>query len=155
VTPAPSASVPAPLAPTARGWTVEALLAPGTRWLALAALAVSFVFPVKGLGVDLCFFHASTGLPCPGCGLTRGLSALSQGDFSTALAMHPFVFALWPTFLLLAALAVLPRRWREPVELRLRESRLAAKVYELVFWAFLGFGLLRLAAFALTQQRFP
>jgi hypothetical protein len=134
---------------------VEALLSPGTRWLALAALAISFVFPVRGLGIDLCAFHAATGLPCPGCGLTRGLSALSQGDFSTALAMHPFVYALWPTFALLALLAVAPRRWREPVELRLRQSTLAARVYELGFWAFLGFGGLRLVAFAVTQQRFP
>lgn len=155
MTPAPSASVPTSLAPTARGWTVEALLSPGTRWLALAALAISFVFPVRGLGIDLCLFHASTGLPCPGCGLTRGLSALSQGDFSTALAMNPFVYALWPTFLFLGVLAVLPRRWREPLELRLRASRVAAKVYELVFWAFLGFGVLRFVAFAVTRQPFP
>ncbi len=155
MTPTPAAPAPSSLAPSARGWTVEALLSPATRWLALAALAISFVFPVGGLGVDLCAFHAATGLPCPGCGLTRGLSALSQGDLSTALAMHPFVYALWPTFALLAVLAVLPRRLREPIEARLRRSALAAKVYELGFWAFLGFGALRLLAFALTQQRFP
>lgn len=134
---------------------MEVLLSPATRWLALVALAISFVFPVGGLGVELCAFHAATGLPCPGCGLTRGLSALSQGDLSTALAMHPFVYALWPTFALLATLAVLPRRLREPVEACLRRSVLAAKVYELAFWAFLAFGALRLLAFTLTQQRFP
>lgn len=146
-----AAAAPAPR----RGWTVEALLAPGTRWLALAALAVSFVFPVGGLGVDLCAFHAATGLPCPGCGLTRGLSALSQGDFTAALALHPFVVLLWPTFFGLALLAVLPARARGAVEARLRGSRVAGKAYELVFWAFLGFGLLRLAVFVALRASFP
>jgi hypothetical protein len=148
-------ATPASPPASSRGWTVEALLAPGTRWLALAALAISFVFPVRGLGFDLCAFHAGTGLPCPGCGLTRGLSALSQGDLTAALALNPFVLFLWPTFLVLALLVVLPRRPRAALEARLRRSRFAAKAYELVFWAFLGFGALRLVAFAVLQARFP
>lgn len=142
--------------PTARrGWTVDALLAPGSRWLALAALAISFVFPVGGLPVDLCTFHATTGLPCPGCGLTRGLSALSQGDFTAALGLNPFVLVLWPTFAFLSGLALLPAAVRGRVEAWLRRSPRVARAYELTCIAFLGFGLLRLGAFAVLGQRFP
>ncbi len=46
-----------------------------------------------------CLFHALTGIPCPGCGITRAFVALFHGDFAQAWAHHPFVY-------LLAALAI-------------------------------------------------
>ena len=141
--------------PPARGWTVEALLTPLTRYLALFVICVSFVFPIGGLGVDLCVLHASTGLPCPGCGMSRAISAISQGDFSAALGLNPFAFFAWPTFLMLAVLALLPSRVRTPLELRLRQSTQAAKLYELIFYAFLGFGMIRLALFMVLAEPFP
>ena len=37
-----------------------------------------------------------TGVPCPGCGLSRALAALLRLDFRTALRFHPMVFVLPP-----------------------------------------------------------
>jgi hypothetical protein len=138
-----------------QGWTVEALLAPPARYLALFVILASFVFPLGGLPVDLCVLHASTGLPCPGCGMTRAISAISQGEFSTALGLNPFAFFAWPTFFALAILAVVPSGVRTKLEAPLRRSKGAAKLYELIFFAFLGFGVIRLGLFMLMAERFP
>jgi len=45
---------------------------------------------VLGITIYACPFQATTGLPCPGCGLTRGTTALLRGDLQQALAFHPF-----------------------------------------------------------------
>lgn len=37
----------------------------------------------------ICFFRLSTGVPCPGCGLTRSFSALAKFDPIGALRYHP------------------------------------------------------------------
>jgi len=38
---------------------------------------------------SICFLRRVTGLPCPGCGLTRGFTALARGDLARALKEHP------------------------------------------------------------------
>ena len=40
-------------------------------------------------GPPLCPFRLLTGLPCPGCGLTRSLVCLLHGDLAMSLAFHP------------------------------------------------------------------
>jgi hypothetical protein len=37
---------------------------------------------------EVCTFHNLTGLPCPGCGLTRSLVAAAHGRFKTSFAFH-------------------------------------------------------------------
>src|SRR5689334_6673616 len=39
--------------------------------------------------VTLCLFERFTGRPCPGCGMTRSILRLSQGDVVGSLRMHP------------------------------------------------------------------
>ena len=41
-----------------------------------------------------CIFKGVTGIPCPGCGMTRAGLAILQGEFSTAWRYHPFSFLL-------------------------------------------------------------
>lgn len=60
--------------------------------LALAAVAVArLVDPrrVEG-GPVLCPFRLATGLPCPGCGLTRSWVHLMHGQVGEAMAANPF-----------------------------------------------------------------
>lgn len=51
----------------------------------------------------LCPYRALTGLPCPGCGLTRALHALLHGDPGTAFAFNPLLFVALPLLLGFAA----------------------------------------------------
>jgi len=137
-------------------WTFRALLAPSARRLAVAVIAASFVFPVGGLAVDLCPLHAFTGLPCPGCGMSRAIAAISQGQWSTAAALNPFAFLAWPTFLALAALTLGPRAWLDGAAARLeRHAGAVQRGYRLAITAFVAFGLLRFALFAVVHERFP
>jgi hypothetical protein len=70
-----------------------------------SALALSFAFAPGSLPkVELCLFHAATGLQCPGCGLTRAFCAISHGRFSLAWDLNPLSFHLY-------ALAVLGLAW--------------------------------------------
>ena len=59
------------------------------------------IIPVLCLGVYVflayllhipCPFRYATGIPCPGCGMTRAYLLVFEGDFAGAFAMHP----LWP-----------------------------------------------------------
>ena len=49
---------------------------------------------------SVCLFYHLTGLPCPGCGLTRSFVCLSHGHVWESLHWHP----LGPAIFLLAAL---------------------------------------------------
>ena len=54
--------------------------------VALALVSVVFLFnPATHHFYPVCQFHRLTGLNCPGCGMTRALSALLHGEFATAL----------------------------------------------------------------------
>ncbi len=47
---------------------------------------------------SVCMFKNSTGLDCPGCGLTRAFCAIAKGHVSKAITFNltsPFVFALF------------------------------------------------------------
>ncbi|MHB8877399.1 MAG: DUF2752 domain-containing protein [Myxococcaceae bacterium] len=152
----PSAVEVAGQAPGRKGWSSKALLSAPARYLALAVMLASAVFPVHGLGFDLCALHATTGLPCPGCGMSRALSAFTQGDFTAALGLNPFVLVVWPTFVLLAVVTLLPRPlYRRFEGWVLARDASIARVYRLVVYAFIVFGVARFAAFAAMGQPFP
>jgi hypothetical protein len=148
---------PAPVpAPKPDPWTYRALLTPSARYLAVAVMAVSFVFPLEGLGVDLCLLHSSTGLPCPGCGMSRAISAISQGQLSTALALNPFALLAWPLFFVLAVVTLSPRSVYVRFEAWVSAHASAvARTYRVFFTAFAAFGALRFIVFLTLGERFP
>lgn len=76
---------------TAHGtWRRAAPIACGCV-LAGAAVYTAAVDPsTAGAHFPGCLFRATTGLWCPGCGLTRGVHALLRGDVGEALAMNVF-----------------------------------------------------------------
>ena len=48
---------------------------------------------------SLCWFQATIGMPCPGCGSTRAAQELLQGHFAEAFRWHPLIpltLALFP-----------------------------------------------------------
>ncbi len=61
----------------------------------LIALVVVVVATVLGRGI--CYFKNLTGIPCPGCGMTRSFLLILQGRFAQAWEMHPFAYG-WIVF---------------------------------------------------------
>ncbi len=61
-------------------------------WLSLVALAVGLSHYYRQ-PVDLCPFRRITGMPCPTCGMTRGVLALGRGDLLGALSFNPMAMA--------------------------------------------------------------
>jgi hypothetical protein len=59
----------------------------------------------------ICPFAVFSGLPCPGCGMSRSLFALLQGNLALALHYHPLGPLLAAGAVLLLALRWFRRRW--------------------------------------------
>jgi len=74
--------------------------------------------------VAFCLFRAITGLPCPGCGITRGVIEIARGNFRKAWHQNPGAFAVVLFFGAIAASALCdaPERAR----IRLAADRLLA-----------------------------
>lgn len=82
-----------------------------------------------------------TGVPCPGCGLTRSVASIAHGQFHHALSMHPFGYAFFALFLFWTAYAVLPASSRARLRAwTLRNDRWLSAVYTTLIAAFLVFG---------------
>ncbi|MGU3293673.1 DUF2752 domain-containing protein [Williamsia sp. M5A3_1d] len=63
-----------------------------TAAVGAGAIAAAITLPrsMSSSGPVLCPFRMVTGLPCPGCGLTRSWIALGHGDVGTAFSYNAF-----------------------------------------------------------------
>jgi hypothetical protein len=103
-----------------------------------AVFIVSRLLPIPGADGRLahlpsvCPFHIVTGLPCPGCGLTRAFVCLSHGQFVQSLHWHPIGWLVYGGFLVLWARAGLTWATGRPF------APLSAKVSGRVSWTALA-----------------
>lgn len=83
------------------------------KWIAIAAAVLTLLVPylihIFGHGdiekaQSLCVFKMLTGLPCPGCGITKSLIFLYQGDLAKSLSFHVFGLPLVLSCILLIGL---------------------------------------------------
>jgi hypothetical protein len=113
-------------------------------WLVVAG-AVHLILSASGTAHYFCPFHAVTGLPCPGCGLTRGVGCMLRGDWAGMMAAHPFT----PYFVFLAAVmavaVILPRNWRKNLALAAASFEARTHANTVVLLSFVIFGVLRMA----------
>lgn len=94
-----------------------------------------------------CVVAELTGLPCPGCGLTRAITALARGDWPSAMRLHPFSPAILVIGILVSAGAFLPQKnvnslatWIEKIERR-------TLITTILTVLLLSFGLTRMLGF--------
>lgn len=77
------------------------------RMAAAGMLGVAAIRPLVPFEfVPPCPLRTVTGIPCPLCGMTRGVTALVHGDFAHALMMNP------GAYLAVALAVVLLVQWR-------------------------------------------
>jgi len=55
-----------------------------------------------------CPMRAYLGIPCPGCGLSRAISALLRGDWETSFALHAFAPFFVLALILMTGVILLP-----------------------------------------------
>lgn len=89
------------------------IIHPVTCFVALSALILgAFVLPTQGIGLSMCAMKTTTGIPCPGCGLTRSVTGVFHGRFLAAWQYNPFGFGFALFFALSGPLLFLPSRLR-------------------------------------------
>jgi Protein of unknown function (DUF2752) len=109
--------------------------------LTSAVFAVSALWSPSQLpGVVICPFRAVTGLPCPGCGMTRAFCSIGHGELYQAFgynALAPFVFAaallLWAHALATLLKLERPRAALERLRPTQRATRLMLAV-TILWW---------------------
>jgi hypothetical protein len=119
--------------------------------LALAsagALCVAFALPANDAahGPVVCPFRLATGLPCPGCGLTRAWVFLAHGRVGDAVSANPFGLITMPVAVafVLGFVVAWVRRGPAPDLTRIGRSWIAKAVVT----AWLVFAIARLGAVA-------
>ena len=81
-----------PAAPPASRYGLPAALvrARGFTWIAAGVTTGLLALNQAGIPLRECPFRTLTGLPCPGCGLTRSCLCLLRGDLGQSVAYHAF-----------------------------------------------------------------
>jgi hypothetical protein len=111
---------------------------------AWAVLLIALVHPPHGLGLPICWMAAATGVPCPGCGLTRSMSCAIRGMLRASWHYHPFGFVFLALFAGIAVISLFPARIRERLDAWIeRHVRAMNIAYGVLIAAFLMFGAAR------------
>jgi hypothetical protein len=110
-------------------------------WL---GLLLAVMTPPHGSGISACWFETATGLPCPGCGLTRSLSCGLRGMFLESWHYHPMGLFILALFVSTAAQSLLPKPFRDNLVRHVQARAKAVNLFYLVFvTVFVSFGAVR------------
>lgn len=67
------------------------------RYVLLLAVGVAYLIFCRTAELSLpCLFHVMTGLDCPGCGITRLMLSLAEGDLGAVFHANEAIFILGP-----------------------------------------------------------
>ena len=76
------------------------------------AAVLQIISAFSDLSLWKCPIYHGLGVPCPGCGLSRALRRLLQGDWRTAMTIHAFAPVLLFALILLGCAGLLPEPYR-------------------------------------------
>ena len=111
------------------------------KWILAAAIAAAIFIWVFGdswlVRVPDCYFETITGLYCPGCGSTRAIRALLNGQIKQAFLFNPLLFILGPPSVFVVIYEylrfVFPKMQLKPVILPWKLERVIVAII-LVYW---------------------
>jgi hypothetical protein len=107
-------------------------------------LFLALISPPHGSGIALCWFQSATGLPCPGCGMTRSLSCGIRGMFAESWNYHPMGLFVLGLFLLTAAQSLCTNTFRDRLAGFMQaRARVFNGLYLAFIVTFVSFGLIR------------
>ena len=108
-----------------------------------AGLLLAAITPPHGFGFSICWIKAATGLPCPGCGLTRSISCALRGMVVESWQYHPFGFLILGIFVCAAAMSLMPDFRKKLASQIDSRPKLFGGIYAAFVAAFVGFGIAR------------
>lgn len=113
---------------------------PASFYLVAAVLTLSLLLPLPHGGTiaglpSICAFSNLTGIPCPGCGLTRSFVCFAHGHFLDAFHWHPLGPLLFSGALLYLVGTTL--KWKWPSE---KFVLAGLAVVLLIFWGLRLYG---------------
>lgn len=108
---------------------------------AWAVLIGGVLLPPHGAGIPVCPSKAITGVPCPGCGMTRSVSNWVRGDVTMAMRYHPFGWAA----LVVAGWYAIGPLLRPAFRQRVQRSPVVRTAAILFLFVFVGYGVVRAA----------
>lgn len=82
--------------------------------LALGGVGLAFLVRENFRGLPPCPLQSTTGLYCPGCGVTRASRALLQGDIAGAMRMNSVAVLLMPLLAFMMAREIAAWAWQKP-----------------------------------------
>src|SRR4029453_12112969 len=97
------------------------------------------------------FFHL-TGVPCPGCGLTRATMLLLQGDVNASFRFHAFAPIVLLGILMVTLAAVLPKSLIQPLVLRTERLERQTGLTVMILTGLILYWLTRLLVFPAFVQ---
>ena len=118
--------------------------------------AASIITAAAGLQVGLvslglpgwsCPFLHVVGLPCPGCGLSRAVVALTHGDWRNSLELHAFALFFVLALTLIATATVLPHKHRNWLAGRLEIVERRTGITAILLISLVFYWLIRLLVF--------
>lgn len=108
--------------------------------LLFSCLLVCYLIFGKEFGIYVpCFLNYVTGLYCPGCGLTRMLYSMLEGNFYQAFRLNPLMFIATPfIFLLIVDYLVSGFFKRKPII-----TKIPNVIWYLLIVVFIIYGIMR------------
>ena len=94
-----------------------------------------------------CPLLSTLGVPCPGCGLSRSVTAFARGDWQYSFTMHAFAPLFFIAALLVAAAALLPDRQKRSLIKTVEALERRTAITAILLIAFVIYWLVRLLLF--------
>jgi hypothetical protein len=130
-------------------WFFTPALAPIMQQRSFLIILAGFAFVQIGLTAAgwqgwQCPIYSVSGMPCPGCGLSRAMALLIQGHWQAAFDMHAFAPILLFAVMFFAVTAAMPRRLQQSVLQRVADVERRTGIMIIVMVAMFAYWGLRL-----------